>query len=401
MKTLLPTIALAILPLAVSQAGGNHTNDGHAHSHNAAASAGDEQLWRMDVQLGYQDVTDPVVPGFLSWESHSQTAGFGLQHLDIGRSFHRDDLALNGRVNLSVHDGEVELHEAWVRQQLGQTLSWQAGMVLVDIGLINPLHAHSRRFLDAPLYQRALWGGEMSEATVRLEHSIAMTPRWRVSSALSLLSTMQQQTEKASAAGLANLVLAYQGADVQLRLKADYYQAQLNRRGLNLFQAGGATHSHGTSATEYFDGRNRHQSLALEASWQTGIGAVLLTSEYQQRTEEGELYSAAGQTTDVTADANLDSWGSFVSVGWRMDTVPVTVAVRQQWLGSDVELTNPASRDLEQSLLNHTDAEPEATSYLLTYRLGQGSLGVQLNDWQQTGLDLPEWLLSWRYGVTF
>ena len=401
MKTLLPTLALAILPLTVSHAGGNHTSDGDAHSHNGAASTGDEKRWRMDVQLGYQDVTDPVVPGFLSWESHSQPAGFGLQHLDVGRSFNLDDLALNGRVNLSWHDGDVELHEAWVRQQLGESLSWQAGMVLVDMGIINPLHVHSRTFLDAPLYQSALWGGELSEASARFEHRMALTNHWRVSSALSLLSTTRQQTEKASGAGLANLALEYQRFALQLRLKADYYQARLNKRGLNLFQTDSASHSHGSAATEYFDGISRHQSLAFEATWRTDSGALLLKSEYQQRREVGELYSAAGQTTDVTADAHLDSWGGFVSLAWRMNSVPLTVAVRQQWLGSDVELTNPATRDLEQSLLNHTGDEPEAVSYLLRYRLGQASFGVQWSDWRQTGLALPQWRVSWRYGVSF
>merc|ERR1711879_678532 len=157
--------------------------------------------------------------GFLNWNGHSRDAGFGLQHLDVGRSFALPSYNVNGKINLSVHQTEVEIHEAWVRHRLSNELDWQIGQVLVDIGQLNARHTHDHTYLDWPLYQRALWGGEMSEATARLAwHQESETRAWRWSSAVSLLSTEQQQTEKASGAGLLNLAIQYQTGGIQARL---------------------------------------------------------------------------------------------------------------------------------------------------------------------------------------
>ena len=406
-----------LLFMAVMQASYGWAGAGHDHHHSAEApnsaeasssaeastGATGSRPWRLDVQLGYQDVAEPVVPGFLSWNGHRRKAGFALQHLDLGRAFQWSEYELDGRFTLSLHDNQVELHEAWVRQSLNEQWQWQAGKVLVDIGLQNTRHSHDRTFVDQPLYQNALWGGELSEAAANLSWHQAWSQHWRVSAVAGLLSTEQQQTEKSSGAGLVNLVLSYQNHGLTARFKADVYQAQVNQRGLTLFAFDSNSHTHGSGATEYFDGVMRHQALALEVDWSGNWGTLALASEYQQRTESGELYSAAGQTTDATADAELESWGGYGSLSWRLpdSVVPLELAFRQQWLGSDVALTNPATRDLDNSLLNQQGTLPQGRSYLVRWHRQNGSLALQYNQWDDDNLALPEWIVSGYYGVAF
>lgn len=400
-----------LLLMAVMQASYGWAGSGHEHHHSAetlnsaeaSTSTAGSRPWRLDVQLGYQDVAESVVPGFLSWNGHRRKAGFALQHLDLGRTFQWSKYDLDGRFTLSLHDNQVELHEAWVRQSLGEQWHWQAGKVLVDIGLLNARHPHDRTFVDQPLYQNALWGGELSEAAANISWHRSWSRHWRVSAVAGVLSTEQQQTEKASGAGLVNLSVSYQKPGLRARIKADVYQAQVNRRGLTLFAFDSNSHSHGSGATEYFDGVMRHQALALEVDWSGTWGALALASEYQQRTESGELYSAAGQTMDVSADADLESWGGYASLSWCLpdSVVPLELAFRQQWLGSDVVLTNPATRDLDNSLLNQREDLPQGSSYLLKWHRGAGSLALQYNQWDASRLTLPEWVVSGHYGIAF
>ncbi len=398
------TMALGAVFSAVCVAGG----EGHRHAADAgslSSSTSSETPWQLDVRLGYQDVRDPVIPGFLTYDTHIERAGVGVQHLDIGRSFAGSvaGVRTEGRLVLSYHQNEVDIHEAWIRQPIGESAYWQVGQLLADIGQLNALHQHDWTFNDTPLYQRALWGGQVSEGAGRLAWQSRLSERWFLESGASLMATEQQQTEKASGAGLVNLAFRYRSPGVNARFKTDYYQARVNRRGLSLFNQEGALHSHGTTATEYFDGISHHIVTSLQVQQRSMKGQITLEAEYQRRTDHGDLYSASGQTTDVTAQADLESWGSYVSVAWQLPEgwLPVTLGVRQQWLGSDVVLTQPATDDLNQSVLNQSGELPQGISYLVRWHLNAGSLAVQYNQWSETDIALPEGSLTWQQSVAF
>jgi len=94
------------------------------------------------------------------------------------------------------------------------------------------------------------------------------------------------------------------------------------------------------------------------------------------------LRSAAGQTTDATANLKLDSWGGYAEASYKANN-GLIAAVRHEWLGSDVELSEVASSDLTTSVLNQAGGDPQRQIMLLGYRFNdQGNTTVKYQ-WQQ------------------
>ena len=84
--------------------------------------------------------------------------------------------------------------------------------------------------------------------------------------------------------------------------------------------------------------------------------------------------------------------------------MPLLLAVRQQTLGSQVELNNLATNDLETSVLNNPEGTLNGFSWMFGYYFadsGNTKIKVQFNDvdgWASVG---PEWSAVLQQGYRF
>jgi hypothetical protein len=359
--------------------------------------------WHLDIQAGYQDRGSQVIPGYLPYSLHSSSAGIALQHLDISRAFELADKMGDGHVSglavLSQHSNGPELHEGWLAWQRQQQ-QWRLGQQLPDIGLLNASHPHQWQFADMALVNQALWGGQWSETGLRYRWQQDESRNLSWFSALSLLSASHMETTAASGAALLNMGLNHTSGNWRNRLKLDVYRATINKRGLQLFNST-STHTHGSSATEYFSGLANAWALGWQSRWHTGYGKWNVDAEYQQRLDHGALSSASGQTTDVSSDLDLRGWGGYLTLGWELSGVEL--AIRWQTLGSKVELTNLVSDDLASSVLNANGQQPDVISYLAAFDLPlPGSqLKIQHNQASQETRLVSDWIVQLQQGMAF
>jgi len=373
MKRLLAT-TLFFTSASVVQA-----HDGIMHTSSAAASYD----WALDIMLSYRDQPAAVARGFLPINGHSENAGLNLQHVDISRDFRWNDRWNNkqtARVTLSSHDDGAEVDEAWATQTFG-AWSLRFGQQRLDLGLRNALHEHNWTMISPTLVNQVFWGGQTAEAGINLQHE-SQQGNWWFRQQLGGFSTSLFETNGASAAALASSVLGYRNAGRLAGIKLDLYHANLQDRGLNLFSLNPQQHSHGSTATEFFDGHLPQFGLSLFVHQSITAGTFSFESEYQQRQERGALRSAAGQTTDATANLKLDRWGGYAEASYKANN-GLIAAVRHEWLGSDVELSEVASSDLTTSVLNQAGGDPQRQIMLLGYRFNdQGNTTVKYQ-WQQ------------------
>lgn len=358
-----------------------------------------EYDWAMDILLAYRDQPAPVARGFLVPAGHGQQAGFALQHLDISRNFSWQP-GQQARVTASSHDGSAVLDEAW-SQWKANAWTVRFGQQMPDVGLQNAQHEHAWTMIGSSLLDEVFWGGQFSEAGINISHR--MGKRWRLLSQAGIYSARQFAATDDSAALLLSLTASYHPGDFTLGIKADAYHANLQGRGLNLFSVNTQSHSHSSSYTEYFDGHLNQVGAGLFARYPSTAGELALTAEYQARTDSGELRSATGQTTDASASLELDSWGGYVQLAWH-GTSGLILAARHEYLGSDVGLTNLASSDLENSVLNNQGEDPQRSSWLLGYRLQDAGNTVvkyqrqQQNSWLSQA---AEWQLLIQQSYRF
>ncbi|MDP2609840.1 MULTISPECIES: hypothetical protein [unclassified Oceanobacter] len=376
-------------------------DSGHQHGHAAASESGDNATpWQLDVMMGYQNMSSPVIAGFLPYDTHYLSAGVSLQHVDIGRSFQLPDQHLYGRAVLSYHSSSTEVHEAWLGHQAG---NWEmrAGQQLVDIGWLNRLHGHSRRFAELPLVYQALWGGEWSEGEARLAYQGQWSEHWQWRTTASVLGTSQMATTDDGSAAMITAQVGTRYGQWQHLFKLDVYGAEVGQRGMQLFATSSESHTHGSTATEYFDGQVSHIALGWSGEWKNTLGVWQLQGEYQQRQEEGDLSSADGQTTDASAALDLRSWGAYLDLSWQQRTLEA--GLRWQMIGSDVALSELSSDDLEDSILNHEDRSPSYLNMLVAWHLPlPGSkLRLQYNVPLADALALPRTQLQWVHSVAF
>lgn len=371
--------------------------------HVSAHSMDPSVPWAVDVVMGYQDAVQPVTLGFLPMSSHTEAAGVSLRHVDIARSFFLDEHNVYSRVTLAAHGDEVAVDEAFATKTLSPAWSLTIGQVMPSMGLYNNQHEHRWLLNDLPLVYGALWGGQMSEGAVLATWSLDHDSSWALTQKLGLYSTQAFDTQGNSGAVLWNNQFTYQAGSVSATVLTDVYFASLNGRGMNLFSTDPAQHSHSSTYTDAFDGTLWQANAALSLRWYSALGELTLNSEYQTRRDDGELSSAQGETLDATGDIRLDSWGAFTELSWAGHS-GLLLAVRQQTLGSQVELNNLATNDLETSVLNNPEGTLNGLSWMFGYRFadsGNTKIKVQLNDvdgWASAG---PEWSAVLQQGYRF
>jgi len=97
------------------------------------------------------------------------TRGFSLGETELAMSASIDPW-WRGAFNLAIEpDNTLSLEEAFVQTTaLGNGFTAKAGRFLSGIGYLNPQHAHTWDFVDAPLAYQAMLGGQLGDDGVQL-----------------------------------------------------------------------------------------------------------------------------------------------------------------------------------------------------------------------------------------
>lgn len=97
------------------------------------------------------------------------TRGFSLGETELAMSASIDPW-WRGAVNIAVEpDNTVAVEEAFVQTTaLGNGFTAKAGRFLSGIGYLNPQHAHTWDFVDAPLAYQAMLGGQLGDDGLQL-----------------------------------------------------------------------------------------------------------------------------------------------------------------------------------------------------------------------------------------
>lgn len=359
--------------------------------------------WAVDVVMGYQDQIAPVGLGFLPTSSHAESAGLSLRHVDIARSFFLEEHNVYSRVTLAAHGNDVAVDEAFATKMLSPSWSLTIGQVMPSIGLYNSQHEHRWIMNDLPLVYGAMWGGQISEGAVLATWSLDHELSWTLTQTLGLYSTEAFDTQGSSGAVLWNNQFEYRDGSLSMLLLTDVYFANINGRSMNLFSTDPTQHSHNSTYTDTFDGSLWQANAGLSLRWYSKFGELTLNSEYQTRRDEGELNSAEGETLDATGDVSVDSWGTFTELSW-VGHSGVLFAVRQQTLGSQVELNHLATNDLETSLLNNPNGTINGVSWMFGYSFADSGNTIfkmqfnEVNGWADEG---PQWSTVLQQGYRF
>lgn len=95
--------------------------------------------------------------------------GFNLAESELGLSASIDPW-LRGVANIALApDDGVEVEEAYIQTTaLGEGFSLKAGRFLSNVGYLNPQHAHTWDFADAPLAYQAFFGGQHGDDGLQL-----------------------------------------------------------------------------------------------------------------------------------------------------------------------------------------------------------------------------------------
>lgn len=97
------------------------------------------------------------------------TRGFSLAETELGLAANIDPW-FRGAASIALHpDDSVSVEEAYVQTtSLGHGLTAKAGRFLSSVGYLNPQHAHTWDFVDAPLAYQAMLGTQFADDGLQL-----------------------------------------------------------------------------------------------------------------------------------------------------------------------------------------------------------------------------------------
>lgn len=274
------------------------------------------------LQGAYRDmkkVPNRQISGFVSApDSESPKRGFSLDETELvlGASI---DPYWRGQAILAIHDGEVEVEEAWFQSlAIGHGIGLKGGRIRSGIGYLNEQHPHAWDFSDAPLIYQAMFGSHASYAQdgVQLKW-LAPTPVFLEFGAEFGRGANFPGTDKDKNGSGGGAVFAHVGGDLGVSnnwragvsyLKTSAANRESNFNDINGVEAQGAFN--GDSATWLADfvwkwspnGNPKYQNFKFQ-------------TEYFSREEKGSLSCTDNNSAGNACNPNND--GSSVTSSYR------------------------------------------------------------------------------------
>lgn len=373
-----------------------------------------EMHWQASADLVYRQETAPIILGFLPVNKHDNSAGLKLDHFDLSyelnnytmpinkgdgsteRKHNQYKVHLNAKVDVSWHNNNAEIKQAWLQNQWtknqgmkkegteteGYKTALKIGQYIPRIGFLND--QHHQGFLSTPLVNRTYWGEQMSEAGVELAHT-RNTSYGKITQFANVLGANHLNSKDDALAYLYQIEFqAALSETINATVLSNYYYADVQDRGLLLFDLTSTNHSHSNSTfTEFFDGTVEHISAGLGLNMQSKLGLWQYQIEYSQRQEQGRVYSDSADLADLT----LNSQGSYQQIHWQNNQKNWQAGIRHNYLYSDAEVSDTSDNSLDSSRLNNKGQTPQTVDVMLGYAFSSQQ-SVQLIfsdriDWQE------------------
>lgn len=362
------------LSAAPSQSSANHHGSANADQSTAT-------IWQLDTDLVYRQKSGPNMLGFLPTNQHQESAGLRLDHADLSvqrplpetlpQAINSD--AMFGKLALAYHSGSSELSEAWVRNDWHtHQLQLTAGKYLPRIGFLNHQHQHAQTFIQSPLVNKVYWGDQLADAGINLQLQQQFAG-WQINHSLNLLGGDHLNSKKNTLAGLYQLELSQRFAELEVTALANGYYADVNDRGMFLFDLSSNTHVHTNSGfTEFFDGKIQHWGAGIQLSYPMNhLGQLSYQGEYSQRQEDGRLYSRSNSASSDIAELTLNSQGQYHQLWWSNSSHQLQLGMRYDYLYSDTEVSNTSDNKLDDSRLNNAGNKPQRLTWMATMQLSR------------------------------
>lgn len=143
---------------------------GHGHSHDHRAlrlgNTVDSVLENLDISVvanmvvGSSNLRNSDLEEYQGGGHDPKKRGFNFQQMELVLSGTVDDL-FDYQGHILFLEDDVELEEAFVKtRSLPYNLQLKAGIILTEFGLINTQHLHSWDFIDQPIINTRLFGGD-------------------------------------------------------------------------------------------------------------------------------------------------------------------------------------------------------------------------------------------------
>lgn len=363
------------------------------------------------LQGGYRsgkNLDEREITGFAAPASHDHEKGGGPRR---GFSLDASELTLaanidprfRGSTNLALHDGEVEVEEAWLQTLgLGRGLTLKAGRFLSGVGYANERHPHQWDFAGPSLMHEALFGEHGSYANDGLQL------RWVAPTELFLGlgvevgrgASFPGNDRNVNGVG-ATALFAHLGGDLGA---SHSWQAGLSWLGTKA--KGRESHYTDTLAAESvvgaFSGDSRIWIADLVWKWAPEGNArqtsLLFQAEYFQRRESGTLscFEEGGSGASACA-VPVDSLYRSRQSGWYAQTV---YQFHPEWrVGARYDRLDGGRLDFgaNNANLEGSDHRPEGRTVMVDWRSSEfARLRLQFaQDRARQGLTDKQWWLQY------
>jgi hypothetical protein len=285
-------------------------------------------------------------------------------------------------------DNSVAIEEAFVQTTaLGHGLSVKAGRYLAGIGYLNPQHAHSWDFVDAPLAYQAMLGGQLNDDGLQLTWVAPTDLFVELGLEVGRGANFPGNDSSRNGAGRASIAL-HVGGDVgashSWRAGVSYLRAKASGQALTQLDADD------NPIDSVFDGRTGVTIVDAVWKWAPDGNAARTNFKLQG---EWLRSSRSGTLAYDTAGANLLGYYAQASSGWYLQAIYQFVP---RWrVGLRTERLDPgAVTYVGPTLLDAGGYNPRKNTLMvdfsasefsrlrLQYALDQARQGFTDNQWQ-------------------
>jgi hypothetical protein len=324
------------------------------------------------------------------------TRGFSLAESELGLAASIDPW-LRGAANIAfAADNSVSVEEAYVQTtSLGNGLSLKAGRFFSSIGYLNPQHAHTWDFVDAPLAYQAMLGTQFDDDGVQLTWLAPLDRYLELGVELGRGRSFPGSDTGTNGVGAFALV-AHTGGDIG--------ESHSWRAGLSMLDAKArdqalvATDAAGNRIDRLFDGKTRVWIADAVWKWAPNGNATRTNFKLQ-----GEYLRSArdGDVVDRIGNADVAGSGRARQSGWYLQGL---YQFMPRWrFGARTERLDPGSADGGASggVAAFGDAHPKKDSLMLDFSPSEFSrVRLQLaRDRARGGQADTQWFVQYQVSL--
>ena len=320
--------------------------------------------------------------------------GFSVAESELGLAASIDPW-LRGAANIAfAADNSVSVEEAYVQTtSLGNGLSLKAGRFFSAIGYLNPQHAHTWDFVDAPLAYQAMLGTQFDDDGVQLTWLAPLDRYLELGVELGRGRSFPGSDAATNGAGAFALV-AHTGGDIG--------ESHSWRAGVSMLDAKArdqalvATDATGNRIDRLFDGKSRVWIADAVWKWAPNGNATRTNFKLQ-----GEYLRSArdGSVVDRIGGADIAGSGRARQSGWYLQGV---YQFMPRWrLGARTEHLDPGSVESGGGLVAFGDPHPKKDSLMLDFSPSEFSrVRLQVaRDRAREGQADTQWFLQYQVSL--